>query len=215
MDVFIVAAVRLYGEGLTQLLGRHAELRVVGSASDSGTAVRRLRALERAPDVVLVDLHGEAGLAGVGELRDELPDLRMIIIGVDEVGAEVLRWAEAGVTGFVTRQASAADLAATVRDAANGHVHCSPEITAILFHHVGELARRARPAAVRAALTPREREIVRLIGEGLSNEQIARRLCIQLPTVKNHVHHVLEKFGVQRRAEAAALFREESPVARP
>src|SRR4051794_27145054 len=127
---------------------------------------------------------------------------RVVGIAVGDEEDEVVACAEAGVAGYVSRDDSLDDLLAAVRGAVRGEVRCPPAIAATLMRSVASTARRARaarPVAAAAAapsrLTRRESEIVGLIGEGLSNKQIAGRLCIELPTVKNHVHHILDKLG--------------------
>jgi DNA-binding NarL/FixJ family response regulator len=140
-------------------------------------------------------------------MRGVIPGLKVIALGIDELESEVIRWAEAGIDGLVSRQASLEDLMATVDSVAQGETLCSPRMTAALLRHVGVLARERGSSRATSPLTAREREIAGLIDEGLSNKEIAQRLCIELATVKNHVHNLLEKLGVRRRGEAAAAWR--------
>jgi len=112
-----------------------------------------------------------------------------------------------GIAGFVTSEASVAELVAAIESVARGESLCSPSVVAALLRRLGSLARSWAEADPTQPLTRREREILELIDEGLSNKQIAQRLRIELPTVKNHVHNILGKLGVRRRAEAAALVR--------
>ena len=120
----------------------------------------------------------------------------------------MLPLAEAGIAGWVTREASVDDLRATVASAAAGEAVFSPRLAASLLRRVAALASERRVGAQATPLTRRQREILALIDEGLSNKEIARRLSIEVATVKNHVHNILEKLEVTRRAEAAALVRE-------
>jgi DNA-binding NarL/FixJ family response regulator len=120
---------------------------------------------------------------------------------------QVVACAEAGIAGYVDRDASLRDLVATVRSVARGELLCSPRIAARLMRRVAELADQPRPPQTPAHLTRREREVVALIDEGLSNKEIAQRLNIELPTVKHHVHNVIEKLGVRSRLQAAAHVR--------
>jgi DNA-binding NarL/FixJ family response regulator len=106
----------------------------------------------------------------------------------------------------VACDASSDELAAILCSAGPGELACSPRLAAILFRHVAALARDQGSAQSRL-LTPREREILELIDGGLMNKEIASALSIELTTVKNHVHHILEKLGVTRRAAAAAKVR--------
>jgi two-component system, NarL family, nitrate/nitrite response regulator NarL len=111
-----------------------------------------------------------------------------------------------------TRDASAADLIQAVEHAANGEILCPPRIVGTLFRRLASLASEKGPGRPLERLTKREREVALLIGEGLSNREIADRLQIELGTVKHHVHNVLEKFEVTRRSEAAARVRPEAVV---
>lgn len=211
--VFVVAEVRLYEQGLAQVLDGDERYVVAGTASSVGEGIARMRELERSPDVALVDLTGPGGPAAVGAMRSGVPDLKVIALGIRELESDVLPWAEAGVDGFVSPQASLDDLMATVDSVARGETLCSPRVTAALLRHVSTLARSQRSTAdATLTLTARESQIAGLIDEGLSNKEIAQRLCIELPTVKNHVHHILEKLGVRRRADAAALVRQSRAV---
>lgn len=207
--VFVVAEVRLYEQGLAQVLDGEERYVVAGTASSVGEGVAHMRRLKPSPDVVLVDLGGPGGPAAAVAMRDCVPDLRVIAIGIRELESDVIPWAEAGVDGFVSPQASLDDLMATVDSVARGETLCSPRMTAALLRHVGTLARERRSPRTTSSLTAREREIARLIDEGLSNKEIAQELCIELATVKNHVHNLLEKLGVHRRGEAAAAWRVE------
>jgi two-component system nitrate/nitrite response regulator NarL len=206
--VFVVAEVRLYEQGLAQALDRDGRYVVAGTASSVGEGIARMRELEPSPDVAVVDLAGPGGPAAVSAIRDGVPDLKVIALGIRELESDLLPWAEAGVDGFVSPQATLDDLLSVVDSVARGETLCSPRMTAALLRHVGTLAREQRsPPSTTWSLTARESEIAGLIDEGLSNKEIAQRLCIELPTVKNHVHNLLEKLGVRRRGEAAAAWR--------
>jgi DNA-binding NarL/FixJ family response regulator len=198
--------VRLYREGLARILGRRRSIEIIGTASGWPEARERLQALR--PAVVLLDLELPEGLEAVRELARAAPDIRVVALGVRDADAEVVAWAEAGVAGYVTRDATIEDCVSSVEAVARDELACSPQIAATLLRRVASLAREeplreARPEA----LTPREREIADLITEGMSNKQIATCLTIEIPTVKNHVHNILEKLGVSRRGEAAARIR--------
>jgi DNA-binding NarL/FixJ family response regulator len=206
--VFVVAEIRLYQEGLARVLGGERRFLVVGTAGSIDEGIARMRSLAPHPDVALVDLGGPRGPAAAMALRDHLPTVRIIALGIDESEPDVILWAEAGVDGFVSQHGSLDDLLAIVVSVARGETLCSPRITAALLRHVGALARERQSPRLNTVLTSRERQIVALIDQGLCNKEIAGQLSIELPTVKNHVHHVLEKLGVHRRAEAAAALRE-------
>jgi DNA-binding NarL/FixJ family response regulator len=206
--IFIISEVRLYREGLVRLLQRGSRLDVVGTASDLEEGLERLDALEEPPEAVLLDLPARLGLGALGELGQAAPGARVVALNVAEDDeAAVIAWAEAGVSGLLAREVDVAEVERAVETTARGGTVCSPQLAAVLLKRVARVA-EARPAAT-APLTAREREIAALIDEGLSNKEIAARLEIELPTVKNHVHNLLTKLKATRRGQAAAMLRDD------
>ena len=203
--VFVIADIRLYREGLAGCLAREQDMEVVGMAADRAEAIRRVGDLT--PDVALLDMAMPESAATVRAIARTAPGVRVVGLAVPENERDVIAFAEAGIAGYVPREGSLADLVAAVRGAARGEAICSPEIAGGLLRRIAALSVERAPRSPAATLTSREREIVRLIDDGLSNKEIALRLCIQLATVKNHVHNILEKLHVNRRAEAAARLR--------
>jgi two-component system, NarL family, nitrate/nitrite response regulator NarL len=202
MRVAIIASIRLYREGLAEVLVREG-IEVVGSAADGHAGVGCVRAAQ--PDVALLDMAMLDGTPIVQTLADSAPGVRVVALGVPETDGDVLACVEAGAAGYVPRDASLDDLVEILKRVVRGEVLCSPRILGSLFRRVAELAGRSTSPVGR--LTARELEIVELIDQGFSNKQISRRLCIELSTVKNHVHNILQKLQVQRRTEAAAWAR--------
>lgn len=203
--VFIVTGVRLFREGLAHVLRREPGIAVVGACEDYGEFVQRVA--ERHVDVALVDTSSSEGLAAIRNGLSAAPGVRMIALGMTEDGDHVHAYAESGVSGFVHHGDSIDDLLAAIDRIARGEMSCSPRIAAALVRHVASLAAERETNGGGTHLTRRELEIVGLIDEGLSNKQIARRLQIELATVKNHVHNILEKLHVTNRLEAAAQVR--------
>ena len=207
-QVFVVTGVRLYREGLARCLG--AEYDVIGTAPHGREAVRRIA--ERHPDVVLVDMAVPESAVTVRAIVELNPAPKVVALGVPENEPDVLACAEAGISGYVPRDASLRDLVRGIESVARGEALCSPRIAASLFRRVAILA-GDRPAGQRPAeLTAREHQIIDLIDQGLANKEIASELCIEVATVKNHVHNILEKLEVARRGEAAAIARRWSIV---
>jgi two-component system nitrate/nitrite response regulator NarL len=203
--VLIAADVRLYRESLAEILGRDERIDVVGVTGDPVDMLSLVGELK--PDVALLDPAVPGSMAAVRELAKRALGVKVVALAAQETEAEVIECAEAGVSGFVTRDQSLADLVASIRSAARGDLVCSPETAGTLLRRVRALAAAQPRLYSEAHLTQRELEVVRLLQEGLSNKQIAHRLCIELPTVKHHVHHILEKLGVGRRGEAVARLR--------
>ena len=203
----VVADTRLYRDGLSHALASVAEIDVVATARGPKEALARIAELRLA--IALVDTGGADGTAAVRALADGAPELDILALAVPEREAEIVMLAEAGVAGYVTRDASLEDLVAAVSSVARGETLCSPRVAATLFRRVAALAAEQRfsEALPLLRLTRRERQIVDLIADGLSNKEIASRLQIEFATVKNHVHHILEKLQVSRRADAVARLR--------
>jgi two-component system, NarL family, nitrate/nitrite response regulator NarL len=204
IGVVIGGRVRLHRDALADALGRTSDLRVLAAGrtrDEVRSAVERLQ-----PDVVVVDLDNRS-LDVVGELvAGGAPVVGVLSSDEDE---ELVALAELGLAGFVQQDDSVEDLKEAVRAAARGEVRCSPRTTAVLLRHIAKLAaERDNGHHLDAALlTRRELEVVGLMEAGLSNKQIAAELHIELPTVKHHVHHILEKLDVSHRGEAAARAR--------
>jgi DNA-binding NarL/FixJ family response regulator len=200
--ILIAADVRLYREGLAQLLQGHAGIEIVGAACDPEEALETVRSLH--PDVLLIDRTMRGSLSAMRRAREQAPAIKVVALTVAEVDQEVLACAEAGATGFVARDGSVADLIAAVEAAQRGELCCSPRMAGSLLRRVSVLAREG-PATPR--LTDREGQVLRYLERGLTNQAIAQALGIEVPTVKNHVHSILEKLRVKRRGEAASVWR--------
>ncbi len=203
--VLVVAEIRLYREGLAQILSRSNDITVVGTAARHEEAVAS--AVELTPDVVLLDMATSNGLDVARAVAHASPAGRVVALAVPEDDHEVIACAEAGVAGYVPRHASLEELVAVIQSAARGEALCSPRVAASLLRRLAALGGGPNGAGFAGHLTAREREIVRLIDGGLSNKEIARELGIEVATVKNHVHNLLEKLQVHRRGEAAARVR--------
>jgi len=202
--VFVVGEVRLYCEGLAHLLSAQPTVQVVGIAAPTQESMQQIATTD--PDVVLIDSITARRGDTVRLISATSSKSHVIAFAVREEEAEVLACAEAGVAGYIACDASSAELAGILCSAGSGELACSPRLAAILFQRVASLRHeRSRPQL--PLLTPREREILGLIDSGLMNREIASALSIELSTVKNHVHHILEKLGVTRRAAAAAKVR--------
>jgi DNA-binding NarL/FixJ family response regulator len=156
------------------------------------------------PDVVLLDVGAPGGLETLRVLRQALPDLKIVAIAVSDIEQEVVACAEAGVSGFVSRDGSIQDLVGAVHCAMRNELVCSPRVAGMLFRRVAAVGSERSHGPDNGALTRREHEIVSLMTQGLSNKEIARQLRIQNATVKNHIHSILAKLHVRRRGEVTA-----------
>jgi DNA-binding NarL/FixJ family response regulator len=204
--VFVVAGVRLYREGLAQLLGPQRRVKLVGNAASGDQLLARIDVLK--PDVVAVDVSAPESLATVRAIGTAVPSTKLVAVALSDGEESVLRCAEAGVVGFVPRDATVEQFVDAVESAVRDEVFCSPRMAATLLHRVATLSADQAAPLPEHRLTTRELEIIDLIDEGLTNKEIAGRLCIEVATVKNHVHNILEKLQVHGRAEAAARMRD-------
>jgi len=192
--VVIVSDVILYREGLAASLAREGRLRVIALAGSADV----LHVISRnPPDAVLLDGAMEDYLPLARRIRASGPRLRIIGFGISGGADRLVDCAEFGLAAFVASGGGLNELIATVLAALRGELTCSPRVSALICERLATLAAGTqRPAT----LTRREREIAVLIGQGLSNKEIAIDLHIGPATVKNHVHSILEKLNVRRRS---------------
>jgi DNA-binding NarL/FixJ family response regulator len=205
--VLIASEVRLYRIGLERLLREIPDITIVGTASSAEEASELAGALIHEVmllDMAMPDAYGIA--RRVGRLS---PVSKVVALGTPENEAEVLACAEAGIAGYVTGDGAVEDVVAAIRTIARGEVYCSAKVASSLVRRVAERA-NSMPAAS-GSLTAREAQILKLLQQGLSNKMISRTLGIELPTVKNHVHNILTKLGIHRRAEAILVDTRTSP----
>ena len=200
--VLIVAAVRLYREGMASCLDKRDGLSVVGTAGDCESAHERAGLLR--PDVVLLDTATDGCVDLVRALSAAAPPIKTVLFAVQNEESAIIASAEAGAVGYLASDASLDELATTLVRVTRGELHCPPMVAAALMRHVRAGAAPGREHPHLIGLTVREREVLTLIDAGLSNKEIALRLCIEVATVKNHVHNLLDKLKVASRGAAAA-----------
>jgi DNA-binding NarL/FixJ family response regulator len=195
--------------GLRAVLETELGLEVVGEADGGVRAISAARKLR--PDIVLTDLllPDLDGVAVTERVRAELPETQVVILtSVGEQDVSVVRAVQAGAIGYVVKSADIAELVQTIRSAAEGQVHLSPQAAARLMQEM-------RSPTNQVLLTDRERDVLREIAIGRTNKEIARSLGIALTTVKSHVRAILDKLGVDSRTQAAVqVLRSQSVVAR-
>jgi two-component system nitrate/nitrite response regulator NarL len=203
LRLFIVSRIALHRRGLARMLADQPSLNVLGDGAPDDLSLRRIDELR--PSVVLTDSASARTDGFVRGASAAAPGCRVVVLGVSEE-TEVIGCAEAGVSGYLSAETSARDLVDGLHTLQQGSFLCPAATAEILLR---KLSAPPQPEArsADAHLTARETDILRLVDRGLSNKEIARELCICLPTVKNHVHHILEKLGVARRSAAAARVR--------
>jgi DNA-binding NarL/FixJ family response regulator len=193
--------------GLRKILEAESDLTVVGEAEDGQDAAFEARRLS--PDVILMDIR-MPGLDGLEATRQiaadpELAGVRIVILttfGLDEYLFDALRF---GASGFLLKDTEPADLATAVRVVAHGDSLISPSMTRRLIAEFASRAKQPHPAAELDAITQREREVMALVADGLTNDQIAHKLYMSPATVRTHVSRAMTKLGVRDRAQLVVL----------
>lgn len=200
IDVYLVDDHRLFLSGVKAELAE--EFRIVGSAHDADTAIGEIRAFH--PDVVLVDVHmpDGGGIAVVEAVTQTDPGVSFLALSVSDLAEDVIAMIRAGARGYVTKTISPADLADAVRRVHAGDAVFSPRLAGFVL----DAFAGAMPADTDHdidQLTPREKDVLRLIARGFAYKQVARRLNISVKTVESHVSSVLRKLQLSSRHELA------------
>jgi two-component system nitrate/nitrite response regulator NarL len=203
ITILIAIAVRLYRDGLAATLNAQHHLTIEGTAGTSIEAQAAVRRLE--PEVVIVDVSLDDALNLIRALRADSSQRRIIAFAVREEISAILDYAEAGADGFVTANSSMAELVEAIDRTAAGELLCSPRIAAQLLRRAAQ-QRNDTAGAPPPVFTNREQQVFSLLKQGQSNKEIGNALNIAEATVKNHVHHVLEKLQVPTRTHAATAF---------
>lgn len=203
MRVLIYSPVRLFADGISAFLS--AIDRVEAVCVESDPAELEQRAAGFLADVILFDVTVASALPVARNTRALFPDVAMIAMAVPEVADDVIACADAGFAAYIPRDASAAEMVATVDLAVRGETVCHPRITRVLFDELSRRHPSPTPHGPDEPLTPREAETARMIARGLSNKEIARELHLSIATVKNHVHAVLRKLRLGSRSQVATL----------
>lgn len=205
ITIVIAVSVRLYRDGLATTLNAQQFLSVAGTAGTTREAMDAVSTIQ--PEIAIVDVSLDDALDLMRALRTASPRTRILAFGAREDISAVLAYADAGADGFVTANGSIADLVGAIERTTAGELLCSPRIAAQLFRQAAHRPDRQVDQSGRATLTGREGQVFSLLKQGQSNKEIASSLCISEATVKNHVHHVLEKLQVATRGQAAAGLR--------
>ncbi len=208
--VAIVDDNRLVREAIASILNRLPDMRVVETSVSNHprSGVDAMHA--ELPHVVLLDagLSDQDSLDAARELVARLPGARVIVMDLLPVSEEITEFINVGVSGFVLKDSTFDEFVATIRAVAGGESVLPPSMTQSLFAQIAQEAalRGVHNVIDDVRLTPREREVIDLIGEGLSNKEIAHRLTIATHTVKSHVRNVMEKLALHTRLQISAYF---------
>lgn len=214
IQVYLLAASRLVRDALTRLISRKGDISVVGAAACSPAVLDTLLSTDY--DLLLADWASccPAILGTLSDLREQRPDHKALLLGVKPDRDGFLQAVRAGARGILLEDASASDVIAAIRTVVAGDAVCPPLLCTHLFEAVAQQARHIPSARlrVRLGLTRREQQLVPLIAQGYTNKEIATQLCLSEQTVKNHVHRMLQKTGVNDRLEVVEACAEEPTV---
>jgi len=205
IKIFLIEDNRVLRDGIKAIINTQADLKVVAATAGNHGTLLKARTLK--PQVILMDLglRSENGLRVVATLTEELPQTKVIGMGLVPSQQDIVELVQAGASGFILKDATVDDVLDTIRAVARGTKILPPLLTGSLFTHVVDHALRTGkgklPDAVR--MTKREREIIVLIAEGMSNKEIAQRLNLSTYTVKSHIHNILEKMALHSRLQIA------------
>ncbi len=211
ISLILVEDNRLLREGLVAMVSRQEDLRIVAALGDRENVLHRVQQLK--PRVVLLDLglRNHNSLRLVETITREQPGVKVIVMDLLPAEADVIDFVKAGAAGFLLKDATFDEFLKTIRLVAGGINVLPPPLTDLLFSQiVNHVARRDKALLSSAVmLTKREREVIRLIADGLSNKEIAEQLNVATFTVKSHVHNVLEKLALRSRVQIASYYAKE------
>jgi two-component system response regulator DevR len=209
IDVFLLAENRILREALVRMLGKRDDIRVVGAAGLPSQSLEQIS--QSGAQVLVTDSAASSALDlhFIPELRRTMPELKIVMIGMEEDKETFLRTVRDGVAGYVLKEASALEVVAAIRSVANGEAICPPALCMTLFKYVYSQWAQVPNLQIKRdlALTRREQQLLQMLGLGLTNKEIAAQLFLSEQTVKNHVHRILRKVGVSDRMEVVETCR--------
>jgi DNA-binding NarL/FixJ family response regulator len=210
--ILIIEDNRVLRDGLSLMLDGQVDMHVVSTIGSGNNVL--LKANHAKPHIILLDV----GLKSLNELsvvalvRKNLPEAKVIGMGFVPSQSDIVEFVSAGASGFILKDATVKEFLKSIRSVAHGEKVLPPSLTDSLFSHVVSLALKNNKGnhinAVR--MTKREREIIVLIADGLSNKEIAQRLNIATHTVKSHVHNIMEKLALHSRLQIANFLHEDN-----
>ncbi len=205
IKLLIIEDNKLLYDGMVAILKKQKEIEIITAPGNNKTTISNIRQLK--PNIILLDLglHNRNSLAVVEFVKKDFPDAKVIIMDIAPVPGDINLFIKAGASGFILKDAAFDEFLSTIHAVADGTNVLSPNLSESLFSQIVEHALKGDNTKLKAAIrmTKREREVIGLIGDGLSNNEIAKKLNISSFTVKSHVHNIMEKLTLHTRLEIA------------
>jgi DNA-binding NarL/FixJ family response regulator len=210
--ILVIEDNRVLRDGITTMLNEQVDMHVTATRGSGNNVL--LKASQTKPHVILMDVGMKdfKELSVVESVRKNMPEAKVIGMGFIPSQSDIVEFVEAGASGFILKDATVKEFLGTIRSVSQGVKVLPPLLTGSLFSHVIELALKKRKGKLINAvrMTKREREIIVLIADGLSNKEIAQQLNIATHTVKSHVHNIMEKLALHTRLQIAKFIYEEN-----
>ena len=206
ISILVVEDNRLLREGITAMIGEQQDLKV---AAAFGDCVKDLECIGKSePNIVLLDLglRNQNSLQLVKVLKKDFKNIKIIVMDLVPLQEDVLLFVQAGVSGFILKDATVDDFLRTIRSVASGAKVLPPHLTESLFSQIVDKAvSESNPSKIieSVKMTKRERQVIDLVADGLTNKEIAQSLHLSKYTVKSHIHNILEKLALHTRVQIA------------
>jgi DNA-binding NarL/FixJ family response regulator len=196
---------RLLRDGILAILKPHKDIVIIAASGDGKNTLRKIKQLK--PNIVLLDLglRSQNSLHVVEIVKKNFPQAKIIVMDLAPVQADILQYVKAGANGFILKDASLKDFLITIRTVAEGSTVLPPLLVDSLFSQIVDHAVREGSSKLKEAvrMTGREREVIGLLSEGMSNKEIGQKINISTYTVKSHIHNIMEKLALHTRLEIA------------
>jgi DNA-binding NarL/FixJ family response regulator len=203
--LLIIEDNRLLRDGIYSILKPHKDIVIIAASGDGKNTLAKIKQLK--PNVVLLDLglRNQSSLRVVEIVKQDFPQAKIIVMDLAPVQADILQYVKAGANGFILKDASLKDFLITIRTVSEGATVLPPLLIDSLFSQIVDHAVREGKTKIREAvcMTKREREVIVLLGDGMSNKEIGHKIRISTYTVKSHIHNIMEKLALHTRLEIA------------
>ena len=205
ISLLLIEDNRLLRDGIILMLKKQNDIKILGASGYDNNTFSKIKQLM--PDIILLDLglRKRNSLSIVEIVKKDFPNAKVIIMDLAPVQGDINQFVKAGASGFVLKDATLDDFLITIRSVAEGKKVIPPNLTESIFSEVVEQALKGGKTKLKEAvrMTKLEREIIGLIGDGLSNKEIGHMLHVSTFTIKSHVHNIMEKLALHTRLEVA------------